>query len=366
MKPEHQKIHLRFKLYGANAREWMRKCVLLLPEIERHRIWEQKGLGSIYEYAAKLAGMGHDTVNDGLRILKKTENMPEIRRVIELKGIGAVKPIENLLTKENAAFWAEKALAMSKHTLEIYVRELRKRELMGRVGGASHGEMSGGGVMENGGASTGGFQRDELCNVDLFGRPGTLENGDKCHQQAVLNFDFNGRGRADIGQTSSVGGGVECETFTNKKIVGMELEPEVIEQLEKLKGQGDWNALMKQFLEMRAEQLEQRKPEAVETESRHIPAKIQRYVFARTNGTCSYPGCVKPMKIKHHTQRFALEKVHDSERLHCLCKEHERIAHFGLIENEEKLPRDWKIKTAPDCNAPKYKIDELVAKYRAV
>jgi len=317
MKPEHQKIHLQFKQYGANAREWMRKCVLLLPDIERHRIWEQKGLGSIYEYAAKLAGMSHDTVNDGLRILKKTEDMPEIRKVIELKGIGAVKPIENLLTKENAAFWAEKALSMSKHTLEVYVRELRKSEV-----------------------------EDEVCNVDLFGRPGTLENGEKQHQEAILIFE------------------VEASAMS-KKIVAMELEPEVIEELEKLKGQGDWNELMKQFLQIRAEQLEQRKPEAVKTESRHIPAKIQRYVFERTNGACAYPGCKKPMKIKHHTQRFGLEKIHDSDRLFGLCKEHERIAHLGLIENEEKLPQAWKIKKVPDYNAPKFKIDELVAKYRA-
>jgi len=345
MKPEHQIIHFQFKQYGANAREWMRKCVLLLPDIERYRIWEQKRLGSIYEYAAKLAGMSHDTVNDGLRILKKTDDMPEIRRVIEMKGIGAVKPIENLLTKENAAFWAEKALAMSKHTLEVYVRELRKSELMERGGKLRHGEMSGSGVLENGSASTCGTHLLDdgtltcLGNLseELFGRPGALENIGNEQQEAILI----------------------------KKIVGMELEPEVIEQLEKLKGQGDWNELMKQFLQMRTEHLERQKPEAVKTESRHIPAKIQRYVFERTNGACAYPGCTKPMKIKHHTQRFGLEKIHDSDRLFGLCKGHERIAHLGLIENEEGMPLAWKIKKVPDYDAPKFKIDELVAKYRA-
>ena len=31
-------LHQKFVRYGANAKEWTRKCALLLPEIERHRI----------------------------------------------------------------------------------------------------------------------------------------------------------------------------------------------------------------------------------------------------------------------------------------------------------------------------------------
>ena len=50
-------LHARFVNYGRNAREWTRKCVILLPEIERERVWEKKGFESIYVYAAKLAGM---------------------------------------------------------------------------------------------------------------------------------------------------------------------------------------------------------------------------------------------------------------------------------------------------------------------
>lgn len=74
MKQEHQLLHQKFQKYGANAREWMRKCVVLLPEIEKYRIWEQKGFCSIYEYAAKLAGMSRDQVNEALRILWKVED----------------------------------------------------------------------------------------------------------------------------------------------------------------------------------------------------------------------------------------------------------------------------------------------------
>ncbi len=327
MKPEHKILHKKFQQYGANAREWMRKCILLLPEIEKHRIWEQKKFGSIYEYAAKLAGMSRETVNDALRILKKAEEMPAIKKIIETKGINVVKPIVSILTKENENFWAEKASIMSRHTLETYVREIQKNE---------H-------INEN--------SDETLFQIDKFGRTGPSENTKNPHQQGISFFG-----------TSAT---APSESIPHKKIVAMELDPEIIAQLEKLKGQGDWNELMKQFLQMRAQQLEEQKPAAVKTESRHIPNKIKRYIVARTNGTCAFPGCKKSIRIKHHTKRFALEKIHDSDRLHGLCKAHERIAHLGLIENEEAAPPIWKIKKQPDRNAPKFKIDELVATYRS-
>ena len=68
-----EQLHKQFVEYGKNAREWMRKCELLLPEIERKKIWKRKNFLSIYEYAAKLAGMSKHKVDDSLRILRKIE-----------------------------------------------------------------------------------------------------------------------------------------------------------------------------------------------------------------------------------------------------------------------------------------------------
>ncbi len=122
-----QELHIRFIQYSANAKTWMRKCVLLLPEINRLAIWQKKGFGSIYEYAAKLAGMSRNTVDDALRILEKIEDKPNLRLVAEQKGLGAVRPVATLSTTENEKFWARKAAAMSKNTLETYVREYKKQ-----------------------------------------------------------------------------------------------------------------------------------------------------------------------------------------------------------------------------------------------
>jgi len=121
-------LHVQFSRYGRNAREWMRKCVLLLPEIERSRVWNKKGFGSIYEYAAKLAGMSRETVNDSLRVLKKIEDKPLLKEVVEEKGIRIVKAIVNLVDDSNEKFWAEKAKTMSLHTLEVYKKAILEKE----------------------------------------------------------------------------------------------------------------------------------------------------------------------------------------------------------------------------------------------
>ena len=50
-------LHKIFKEKGALAIKYRRECIGMLPEIYRLRVYEDKGFGSIYEYAAKLAGM---------------------------------------------------------------------------------------------------------------------------------------------------------------------------------------------------------------------------------------------------------------------------------------------------------------------
>ncbi len=125
-----QNLHRKFSWYGRSAREQMRKCILLLPEIERERVWEKKGFGSIYEYAAKLAGMSRASVDEGLRVLNRIEDKPALMEVAEKFGVGAVRPVATIATTETSEFWAEKAKEMSQHTLETYVRETRHQELL--------------------------------------------------------------------------------------------------------------------------------------------------------------------------------------------------------------------------------------------
>lgn len=293
-----QIIHGQFVQYGKNAREWMRKCEMLLPHVNRERVWEKKGFGSIYEYAAKLAGMSRAKVDSVLWTLKKIEGKTEIFKVAEEKGVNAVRPIANIVTEENQTFWAEKARKMSMHTLEIYAKGLKNNGLL-----------------------------------------------------------------------ESKNGLTPCRA--TKKLMSMELEIEMIEELEKLKGNQDWNTLIKGLLEAHRElekkekqELEDTKPAIVRTNSRHIPAEIEKYVRARAKNRCEAPGCTRAGEHLHHTFSFALRKEHDPDKIRLLCEEHHDIAHHGLIENEEQSPENWKLREHANPWELRSVIDERVMKYK--
>ncbi len=130
--PHEKQFHQRFSEYGRNAREWLRKCALLLPEIDRLDIWKKKGFGSIYEYAAKLAGMSKNSVREALRVMKHIEDKPELKKVLEEKGINSVRPVATIATEETDAFWAQKARDMPKNTLETYVSDYETPRPYGR------------------------------------------------------------------------------------------------------------------------------------------------------------------------------------------------------------------------------------------
>ena len=106
------------------------------------------------------------------------------------------------------------------------------------------------------------------------------------------------------------------------------------------------------------------KPKAVVTPSRHIPSQMDRHVRARTNDLCAFPGCAKLGTSLHHTQRWALENIHDPNRLHLVCTAHEQLAHHGYIENEDQSPEHWRLKAFPDTIGPKAYIDSLVNLHR--
>lgn len=334
---EEQAIYQDFEFCGKNAKKWMHKCVLMLPKIEKMRIWEKKGFLSIYEFAAKLAGMSRNKVNEGLRILKKTENMPEIQKLIENKGIWVVKSIVRVVTPENQKFWANKAMTMKKNTLETYVREMEENARAMKFNG--NGEGNG---CDNGCGESVGF-------------------GDNSDRPGAGNPLDSGLSKLNLFQKAA------------KITVSMKLDPEVVEMLGKLKGTSDWNTVMKDLLESHKketqreqQEIEAEKPAKVQITSRPVPLKIQKYIKARAKGKCEAPNCTKPGKYLHHTTPFALKKEHDPDKIRLLCEAHHDIAHHGLIQNEDEQPQNWKIQKFPDLTDFKTIINARIAKFRRV
>lgn len=291
-----QQLHEKFVEYGRNAKEWMRKCVLLLPEIEKHKIWQRKGFENIYEYARQIAGMSRFKVDESLRILRRIQDKPALLKVAEEKGLQRVRPVAAISTVGDQKFWAEKAQIMSKHPLEAYVKNYRQ---------------------------------------EILPEEGTQSSKSNSNPK-----------------------------FKPYKEIIMQLDILTAEELEKLKGQSDWNTLMKEFLELRKQKMEIQKPKAIQAKSRAIPSSIRKHVLGKTRSTCAFPGCNKKAEILHHTDRFAMYGIHDPDTIVPLCKAHERLAHLGLIANENEAAKFWKVLKYPDQNNPKYEIDRMVEKYR--
>lgn len=347
---EDEAIHDRFSEYGRNAKEWMKKCILLLPKIDENKIWKQKGFTSLYEYAAKIAGMSRDKVNEGLRILRKTENLPAIRKVIEAKGVFAVKPVVNIANSKTDSFWAKRALEMNKNTLETFVRDYKKEH-------AFHGRPRTGSPTEN----------------DLYQPNSVLENQENPDGKSRRDMedDYNKNDHNNVHSAYNYTDNHDRRNINNLKSpdakvqLSMKLDPEIADKLKEIKGNGDWNEAMRKLLKyarkelkaeresieieekLRVEELRRIKPEAKATHSRTISVNVREYLKKRSMGKCEHPNCSKPAKHIHHLTPFALRKIHDPDKLVYLCEEHHRIIHLGYIDDSQISPEEGKAPIEP-------------------
>lgn len=311
-------LHCKFSLYGRTAKEWARKCMVLLPEIEKYKVWREKGFSCLYEYAAKLAGLTKNQVNESLRIIKKIEDKPVLIGVLEQKGIWAVRPVASIATKENEGFWAEKVRSMTKNELEVYVKS---------------------------------FQT-------LSGRPRTVGTGDTGVTDSCGGIGISGKdGHAIVMGISDK----DSSAIVDRKIeIKIKLSPETLNELDQIKGEDDYETAIIKLIKMRREQIELKKPEPVRTESRHIPNHIKKYVEERDGRICVFPGCTRKYRELHHANRFFSDNVHDPGRIFCLCAAHHSLAHRGLIDGEDLEPKFWKVKNRAELCY----VDRMVAWFR--
>jgi len=94
--------------------------------VEKRKLYKKYRCHTLYEFAAKHAGMSQDTVDDIMNVHKKLEDKPILQRLIGKQGWSKVKVVATIARPETEKFWAEKVQAMAKGTLKTFVKELRK------------------------------------------------------------------------------------------------------------------------------------------------------------------------------------------------------------------------------------------------
>ncbi len=115
--------------YGGNARNWKKKFVALLPEIARRGLYKAHGFASVFEYAAKVGGVGKRTVEYIFQVQKHIEDKPALKEILPKVGVHKMRVVATMATQENQGELAKKVQTMSKPALELYAREQKAPKL---------------------------------------------------------------------------------------------------------------------------------------------------------------------------------------------------------------------------------------------
>jgi len=348
------------KKVGFNARIWSRKFMATIPEVAKRRLYKKYGYCSIHEFSAKMAGVSHDNVDEVLRVSEKFKELPKMKALIGDVGLSKLKVVACIATKDTDGFWAEKVKNMTKQVLEVYVREIKRKESE-KTNYENIDKFPAFSIIENNIGST-IFQAEKIQN-GLQKFPGELsaKNLEIPQEQKQINmFDSE----KSISQNHN---DARVENIQNhdKKTFTIQIDEKTEFELrkfkQKLEKEGkepvDWNLTLKEMVRRalngnhQKEIIKKRKLEKASSNhkdleqpttkslpaynpriilgglwpTRYIPAKIKHELKQKHNGHCAYRGCNKPAEQIHHQNRFALK--HNHENLIPLCKIHHDFLH---------------------------------------
>lgn len=292
-------LYKKCVIYGKQILQARRKFIGLLPEVYKRRLYARKGFGSIFEFAAKLAGVSHEQVSRVLQLERKYEDKPLIHAALVEGEISVNKlaRIASIATSDNEQALVEKAKILSSRSLEVFVRDT-KMETIER------------------------FQTnfpESNSNQGSTNHNGLMEPFSGCESVHVHNPKW---------------------TQTSKLNLDSDLESELVAMQQK----GiDVNAFLREALRKRKEEIENEKEKLAEAQKqeleekavigmpgrRYIPVKIRKILFKEHGNNCTHPNCDKPAEQIHHENRFAKFRLHDARYLKPLCKAHHEIEHAG-------------------------------------
>ena len=327
---EHEKIHQQFKYCGRKAIQFRQQCIGMLPQIFKEKIYEKKGFKSIFEYAAKFAGLSEKQVKRGLSIHERVEDKPALRELLE-KGevsINKLAKIVSIVTTENQEVLADQVKLLSCRALETLVRDEKfaQQNISGTNPGTARGNSTGENISE--------------CHENQNGL-----------QKALFDHNFVHVNKSELEN--------ETEFAQLPELLNLKLTTSNFQKLLELQEKGiDINRLISEMLENREDEIAKEKEtiaqqinqklligiaiagnherqndsqyhatKSTNTPSRYIPIKIKRLIRKEQGTKCSMPNCQKPAEQIHHTQRFALAGTHDPRYIAQLCRDHHQIAH---------------------------------------
>lgn len=274
MKITDEKLYELCKKYGAAARFWRQKFIGLLPEVYKRKLYEKRGFLSIFEFAAKLAGVSEEQVSRALSLEKKFQDKPALHKVL-IDGevsVNKLARIASISTPENQSFLAEQVKTLPQKALETFVRD----EKMFVRAHKSDEQLP---ILQD--SIAGEISETEL---EL-----SQEVKEKLHELKNKNIDIN--------------------KLILKAIQKREQE------------------IMEEKAQIASEQEKLAKAQMSEEASRYIPKKITKLIKTEFGNKCAVPSCEREAEQIHHTLPFSMLQNHNPYFLKPLCKQHHAIAH---------------------------------------
>jgi hypothetical protein len=294
-----KELYERCLIVGRNARRWKNEFVALLPEVARRRLYRSYGFCSIYEFAAKLAGVGRTVVDEALRLDSKFEKMPELKALIPEFGVSKLKVIASIAKEETAKFWSEKVENMTRKALETYIKDTKFP----------------------------GESVDQNANLSLFNEQNDVPESQSLKTQNENKSTFS----MQLSEESIIKLRLLKQKLEKKrkqvlcwdevvKLATDELlsEPEV--RIVRQRAQAV-QRLQRARVVQRAHGVQKEQRVQRVHNSRNIPARLRREMPK----VCEVPGCGRPADAIHHQNRWAI--THKHENLRSLCKAHHELEH---------------------------------------
>ncbi len=315
--------------YGAAALQARRKFMGLLPEVQRRRLYEKKGYFSIYEFAAKLAGLSRDQVQRVLQLERRLEDKPELHGLLVSGEISTSKlvRIAAVATAENQGVLAEKVRNLSQNAVETWVRDLRG-------GGGAHSvecKVKGGGMN-----NAGGFLKPEMPDESVRAQRNFSNINQDIRLMAVLSvevkeklLDMAGKG-LDINQMLlELLAKRDAEIQARKEEIAEKLREKTVKKFEKVEvSMGQKELVITPGKEVgRETEIGNITDDKKTAASRYIPVAVKNILKEEFGDKCAGEACPRSAENIHHTRRFSLNPSHDPRGLLPVCSGHHELAH---------------------------------------
>lgn len=281
-----KQLYKKCVIYGRQIIKARRKFLGLLPEVFRRGLYQKKGFGSIYEFAAKLAGISHDQVQRILRLEKRLEALPVLHSALVEGSISMNKLVRivPIVSVENERQLFEKAKILSSRALEVFVREVKNENEVG------------------------------FLEPDIGGKT--------VHVHSLKLDDDIETELSDLQAK-----GVDINTVLRKFL--RERRQEIEEQK----------------AEIAARQRQEAEDRAVigMPVARYVPVAVRRILNDEYGSRCAITGCSGKAVNLHHENGFARDGCHDPRYIKPLCKIHHELAHAGdvLVQKYRLAAAGW-------------------------